>query len=62
VPLADIRNALRELDGDDVEAMVTVGTALPAASVAAEAAVRSAAVLCTSAMSRSYRSRSKSAR
>jgi maleate isomerase len=37
VPLADIRNALRELDGDDVEAMVTVGTALPAASVAAEA-------------------------
>jgi maleate isomerase len=37
VPLADIRNALRELDGDDVEAMVMVGTALPAASVAAEA-------------------------
>jgi maleate cis-trans isomerase len=37
VPLADIRNALRELEGDDVEAMVTVGTALPAASVAAEA-------------------------
>ena len=37
VPLADIRNARRELDGDDVEAMVTVGTALPAASVAAEA-------------------------
>jgi maleate isomerase len=37
VPLADIRNALRELDGDDVEAMVTVGTALPAGSVAADA-------------------------
>ena len=37
VPLADIRNALRELDGDDVEAMLTVGTAMPAASVAAEA-------------------------
>jgi maleate isomerase len=37
VPLADIRNALRELDGDDVEALLTLGTALPAASVAAEA-------------------------
>jgi len=37
VPLADIRNALRELDGDDIEAIVTVGTALPAAKVAAEA-------------------------
>jgi maleate isomerase len=37
VPLADIRTALRELDGDDVEAIVTVGTALPAGSVAAEA-------------------------
>jgi maleate isomerase len=37
VPLADIRAALRELDGDDIEAMVTVGTALPAAEVAAEA-------------------------
>jgi maleate isomerase len=37
VPLADIRAALRELDGDDIEAVVTVGTALPAAEVAAEA-------------------------
>jgi maleate isomerase len=37
VPLADIRSALRDLDGDDVEALVTLGTALPAASVAAEA-------------------------
>jgi maleate isomerase len=37
VPLADIRAALRELDGDDIEAIVTVGTALPAAEVAAEA-------------------------
>jgi maleate isomerase len=37
VPLADIRKALRELDGDEVEAIVVVGTALPAASVAAEA-------------------------
>jgi maleate isomerase len=37
VPLADIRTALRELDGNDVEAIVTVGTALPAGGVAAEA-------------------------
>ena len=37
VPLAEIRTALRELDGNDVDAIVTVGTALPAASVAAEA-------------------------
>ena len=37
VPLQDIRNALRELDGDDVDALVTLGTALPAAGVAAEA-------------------------
>jgi maleate isomerase len=33
----DIRNALRELDGDDVEAFLTLGTALPAARVAAQA-------------------------
>lgn len=37
VPLPDIRNALRELDGDDVEALLALGTALPAAGVAAEA-------------------------
>jgi maleate isomerase len=37
VPLADIRNALRELDGNDVDALLTLGTALPAAEVAAEA-------------------------
>ena len=37
VPLQDIRNALRGLDGDDVEALLALGTALPAASVAAEA-------------------------
>jgi maleate isomerase len=37
VPLQDIRNALRELDGGDVEALVTLGTALPAGRVAAEA-------------------------
>jgi maleate isomerase len=37
VPLHDIRTALRELDGDDVDALLTLGTALPAASVAAEA-------------------------
>jgi maleate isomerase len=37
VPLQDIRNALRELDGDDIEALLTLGTALPAAAVAAEA-------------------------
>jgi maleate isomerase len=37
VPLQDIRNALRELDGDDVDALLTLGTALPAGAVAAEA-------------------------
>ena len=33
----DIRNALRALDGPDVEALLTLGTALPANAVAAEA-------------------------
>jgi maleate isomerase len=37
VPLQDIRNSLRELDGDGVDALLVLGTALPAASVAAEA-------------------------
>ena len=37
VPLADIRSALRELDGDGVDALLMLGTALPAASVAVEA-------------------------
>jgi len=37
VPLPDIRNALRELDGDDVDALLALGTALPAGSVSAEA-------------------------
>src|ERR1700730_2913133 len=37
VPLRDIRNALRELDGPDIDALLTLGTALPAVSVAAEA-------------------------
>ncbi len=37
VPQQDIRNALRELDGPDVEALLTVGTALPSSAVAAEA-------------------------
>jgi len=37
VPQQDIRNALRELDGPDVEAILTVGTALPSGAVAAEA-------------------------
>jgi maleate isomerase len=37
VPLQDIRNAIRELDGDDVEAILTLGTALPTATVSAEA-------------------------
>jgi len=37
VPLADIRAALRELDGNDVDALLQVGTALPAVAVAAEA-------------------------
>jgi maleate isomerase len=37
VPQQDIRNALRELDGPDVEALLAVGTALPASTAAAEA-------------------------
>jgi maleate isomerase len=37
VPLRDIRNSLRELDGEGVDALLVLGTALPAASVAAEA-------------------------
>lgn len=37
VPLSDIRSALRELDGSDVDALLQVGTALPAVAVAAEA-------------------------
>jgi maleate isomerase len=37
VPLQDIRDALRELDGDDVDALLALGTALPAGSVSAEA-------------------------
>jgi maleate isomerase len=37
VPAADIRNALRELDGDDVDALLQVGTALPTVAIAAEA-------------------------
>jgi maleate isomerase len=37
VPLKDIRDSLRELDGDDVDALLALGTALPAAAVAAEA-------------------------
>jgi len=37
VPVQDIQNALRELDGDDVEALLTLGTALPSAAVAADA-------------------------
>ena len=37
VPLADIRNALQELDSPDVEALLQVGTALPTVAVAAEA-------------------------
>jgi maleate isomerase len=37
IPQQDIRNALRELDGPDVEAILTVGTALPSGAVAAEA-------------------------
>lgn len=37
VPLQDIRVALRELDGSDVEALLALGTALPSAGVAAEA-------------------------
>lgn len=37
VPLADIRAALRELDDDEVDALLQVGTALPTVTVAAEA-------------------------
>ena len=37
VSLADIRIALKELDGPDVEALLQVGTALPTVAVAAEA-------------------------
>jgi maleate isomerase len=37
VPLADIRNALKELDGPDVDALLQVGTALPTVAVAADA-------------------------
>ena len=37
VPLADIRNALKALDGDDIDALLQVGTALPTVAVAAEA-------------------------
>jgi maleate isomerase len=37
VPLGDIRNALKELDGPEVEALLQVGTALPTVAVAAEA-------------------------
>lgn len=37
VPLNEIRASLRELDGDDVDALVQVGTALPAVTAAAEA-------------------------
>ncbi len=37
VPVDDIRKALRELDGDDVDALLQVGTALPTVAIAAEA-------------------------
>ncbi len=37
VPAADIRNALKELDGLDVDALLQVGTALPTVAIAAEA-------------------------
>jgi len=37
VPLADIRAALRQLDDDEVDALLQVGTALPTVTVAAEA-------------------------
>jgi maleate isomerase len=37
VPLADIRNAFKELDSPEVEALLQVGTALPTVGVAAEA-------------------------
>ena len=37
VPAAGIRDALRELDGPDVDALLQVGTALPTVAIAAEA-------------------------
>ena len=37
VPQQGIRDALRELDGPDVEALLAVGTALPSSAVAVEA-------------------------
>jgi len=37
VPAAEIRNALKNLDGPDIEALVQVGTALPTVAIAAEA-------------------------
>ena len=37
VPAADIRTALRKLDGPDVDALLQVGTALPTVAIAAEA-------------------------
>jgi maleate isomerase len=37
VPLDEIRGSLRELNGDDVDALVQVGTALPTVAAAAEA-------------------------
>ncbi len=37
VPLADLRGALKGLDGPDVDALLQVGTALPTVAVAAEA-------------------------
>jgi maleate isomerase len=37
VPFETTRNALRELDGPDVDALLQVGTALPTVAVAAEA-------------------------
>ena len=37
VPAADIRSALRALDGPDVDAVLQVGTALPTVAIAAEA-------------------------
>jgi maleate isomerase len=37
VPAADIRNALRDLDGPDVDAILQVGTALPTVAIATEA-------------------------
>ncbi len=37
VPAEDIRNALKELDGPEIEAVLTVGTALPTAAIATKA-------------------------